>query len=96
MPYLDYNSTTPVDDRVIQAMLPTFAESFGNPSSQNHNTGRIGTRSGRECTQIGFRYCRYETIRCDIYLRCNRGQQLDILWVVNEQGTAIADVCERH
>ena len=42
MPYLDYNSTTPVDDRVIQAMLPTFAESFGNPSSQNHDTGRIG------------------------------------------------------
>ena len=38
MTYLDYNSTTPVDDRVIKTMLPTFAESFGNPSSQNHDT----------------------------------------------------------
>ena len=34
MPYLDYNSTTPVDDRVIQAMLPTFAESFGKTSDK--------------------------------------------------------------
>jgi cysteine desulfurase len=31
--YLDYAATTPVDPRVIQAMLPYFDQLFGNPSS---------------------------------------------------------------
>jgi cysteine desulfurase len=31
--YLDHNATTPVDPRVLEAMLPFFREDFGNPSS---------------------------------------------------------------
>ena len=31
--YLDYAATTPVDERVVQAMLPLFTQNFGNPSS---------------------------------------------------------------
>jgi len=31
--YLDHNATTPLDDRVLQAMLPALQERFGNPSS---------------------------------------------------------------
>lgn len=37
--YLDYNATTPVDPRVVEAMLPHLTASFGNPSSSH----RFGT-----------------------------------------------------
>ena len=37
--YLDYNATTPVDPRVVEACLPYLAEHFGNPSS-GHAYGR--------------------------------------------------------
>ncbi|MDJ0599682.1 MAG: IscS subfamily cysteine desulfurase [Crocosphaera sp.] len=37
--YLDNHATTPVDKRVLEAMLPYFTEHFGNPSSINHLYG---------------------------------------------------------
>ena len=39
MIYLDYNSTTPVDERVLAEMLPFFTEHFGNASSNAHALG---------------------------------------------------------
>ncbi len=38
--YLDYHATTPCDERVLQAMLPYFRDTFGNPSSRAHAFGR--------------------------------------------------------
>jgi len=37
--FLDHHSTTPVDPRVLQAMLPYFTEVFGNPHSAEHRHG---------------------------------------------------------
>jgi cysteine desulfurase len=37
--YLDYHATTPVDPRVVEAMMPYFTEVFGNPASSNHAWG---------------------------------------------------------
>lgn len=37
--YLDYHATTPVDPRVLDAMLPYFTERFGNPASRQHAYG---------------------------------------------------------
>ncbi len=37
--YLDYNATTPVDPRVVDAMVPFFTEHYGNASSKGHAFG---------------------------------------------------------
>ena len=39
--YLDYNATTPCDSRVVEAMLPYFADRAANPSSRAHRPGQL-------------------------------------------------------
>jgi len=64
--YLDYQATTPVDRRVLEAMLPYFSECFGNPHSVTHAYGaeaaaaverareQIATLIGAEAREIVF------------------------------------------
>ncbi len=39
MIYLDHHATTPVDARVLEAMLPFFGEKFGNAASRQYRLG---------------------------------------------------------
>ena len=43
--YLDNQSTTPVDPRVLEAMLPYFTEHFGNPHSTSHAYGCVAAEA---------------------------------------------------
>jgi cysteine desulfurase len=52
--YLDYHATTPVDARVLDAMLPYFGEEFGNPASRQHAYGwRAQEAVDRARSEIG-------------------------------------------
>ncbi|WP_372412296.1 cysteine desulfurase family protein [Streptomyces luteireticuli] len=44
--YLDHQATTPLDERVLQAMLPFLTSEYGNPSS-NHAYGRTAAKAIR-------------------------------------------------
>ncbi|MBL4662528.1 MAG: cysteine desulfurase [Flavobacteriaceae bacterium] len=48
--YLDYNSTTPIDPRVLDAMLPFLKDNFGN-SSSTHNFGQTINESVKQARE---------------------------------------------
>ncbi|HEX8907807.1 MAG TPA: aminotransferase class V-fold PLP-dependent enzyme, partial [Anaeromyxobacteraceae bacterium] len=64
--YMDYHATTPVDPRVLEAMLPFFREEFGNAASKSHAFGwraeeaveaaraEVGKLIGAEAREIVF------------------------------------------
>lgn len=43
--YLDHNATTPLDPRVLDAMLPYFRDDFGNASSLDHEYGHSASEA---------------------------------------------------
>jgi cysteine desulfurase len=43
--YFDHQATTPLDERVLQRMLPYFRERFGNPHSSDHAVGWESARA---------------------------------------------------
>lgn len=50
--YLDNNSTTPCDPRVVQIMIPFFNEIYGNPANGLHSQGRRSFRAVEEARTL--------------------------------------------
>jgi cysteine desulfurase len=61
--YFDYAATTPVDSRVLEAMLPYFTEKFGNPSSVHRYGQRAeaAVEAAHETVAAGL-HCRPDEI----------------------------------
>ena len=56
--YLDHQATTPLDSEVLEAMMPYFGASFGNPHSADHvvgwrAAGAVERAAGQIATLIG-------------------------------------------
>src|SRR3990172_7839369 len=81
--YLDYAATTPVDPRVLDAMLPYFNEKYGNPSSIHcfGQQAEAAVESAREMVAAGLN-CRPDEI---IFTSC--GSESDNLAL---RGAALA------
>jgi len=47
--YMDHHATTPVDERVLTAMLPYFVDRFGNAASRTHAHGKVA----RDAVELG-------------------------------------------
>jgi len=49
--FLDHVSTTPLDERVLKAMMPYFTETYGNPSSHVHQHGVLASKGMDEARE---------------------------------------------
>ena len=106
--YLDSHATTPVDPRVLEAMLPFFTERFGNASSRTHGYGHeaadavrtareeVASLLGATAREIVFTSGATESNNIAIkgYARAHRSRGRRIVTTETEHDSVL-DVCGR-
>lgn len=106
--YLDCNATTPVDSRVLEAMMPALTDSFGNPSSETHSLGRaakdmVETARGRVAELIDASareivFTSGATESCNLAIKgaakmyCERGNHIVVSAIEHK---AVLEPCKR-
>jgi len=106
--YMDNHATTPVDPRVLDAMLPYFTEKFGNAASRNHEFGwqaeeAVETARGQVARlihasprEIIFTSGATESINLALkgVIEAHRTDGVDIITQASEH-KAVLDTCKR-
>ncbi|WP_436515182.1 cysteine desulfurase family protein [Ekhidna sp. To15] len=103
--YLDYNATTPVDEQVLEEMLPYFTSKFGNASSVQHTFGwdaeeaidisreKVAKSIGAKPSEIIFTSGATEAINLALFGSYNEGEKNHIITSKTEH-KAVLDTCE--
>ena len=60
--YFDYNATTPVDKRIVDAVLPYYLNIYGNPSNMNSAHGKEANRAFKNALRDIADYFSVESI----------------------------------
>jgi len=97
--YLDNNATTPVDPRVVDAMLPYFREKFGNAASRNHEFGWVaeeGVENARDQVAKGINASPKEIVWTSGATESNNIAIKGVAAMYREQGNHIITQVTEH
>lgn len=106
--YLDYHATTPVDPKVLEAMLPYFTERFGNAASRQHAYGweaqeavdaareQVAALIGASAGEIVFTSGASESNNLALKgAACSYREQGDHIVTVATEHKSVLDTCKR-
>ena len=97
--YMDHNATTPVDPRVVEAMLPCMTESFGNAASRTHPFGWAAAKlaeRARELLAAGIRAQPEEIIFTSGATESNNLAIKGAAWALERRGKHIVTCATEH